>query len=161
MLLPMHESTYPKFIEEAASGYAEDNVASGRWPAQDALQMARDETLRLLPEGLATPDNHFFEIRETADGPVAGFLWAAAMARGSRKVAFIYQLHVFAPFRRRGLARSALLDFEQVATGLGYHGVGLNVFASNTGAQALYRSVGFVDLAINMQKLLTPAAAPV
>lgn len=157
-LVRMEAAAYPLFFEEAVAGYAADNVASGRWAEADARDLARAETERLLPDGIATPDHHLFEIREAADGPPVGFLWAAAMSRGTRQVAYIYQLMVLPAFRRRGHARRALLEFETIALGMGFHAVALNVFASNDGAQALYRSVGFEPVSMNMQKVLAPGA---
>lgn len=155
VLRPMNESAYPAFFDQAVNGYAEENVASGRWAAAEAVELARSETERLLPLGIATPDHHLYEIRPHADEQAVGFLWAAAMHRGTRKVAFVYQLHVFEPFRRQGHGRAALVEFERMATEMGFHGIALNVFGSNAAAQALYRSLGFITTSISMHKDLS------
>ena len=51
------------FFEEAVSGYAADNVASGRSLEHEAMQLARSETERLLPNGVGTADNYLYEIK--------------------------------------------------------------------------------------------------
>jgi ribosomal protein S18 acetylase RimI-like enzyme len=154
ILVSMGERSYRSFFEVAVKSYAEDNVASGRWSAQDALALAQVETERLLPQGHATPDHFLFEIRESLGGQLLGYLWAAALNRGIKKVAFIYQLQVLPQFRRQGHGRAALQEFAVIAKGLGFESVALNVFGSNAGAQALYRSLGFVTTSISMQKNL-------
>ena len=54
ILVSMGERSYRSFFEVVVKSYAEDNVASGRWSAQDALALAQSETERLLPQGHAT-----------------------------------------------------------------------------------------------------------
>jgi ribosomal protein S18 acetylase RimI-like enzyme len=151
-LVEMSEGSNQPFFEVAVTSYAEDNVASGRWSAQDAMHLARAETERLLPQGLAIPDNYLFEIREDGTNRTVGYLWAGASNRGSKKVVFVYQLRVLAQFRRQGHGKAALMQFEAIAKGLGFASIALNVFASNTGAQALYRLLGYVTTSVSMHK---------
>jgi ribosomal protein S18 acetylase RimI-like enzyme len=152
MLCEMSEASYQAFFEEAVRAYAEDNVSSGRWKSHDAPELARAETERLLPRGLATPAHHLFDIRASGAGPTVGYLWAGALDRGSRKVAYVYQLLVLPSFRRQGHGRAALIELEGVARGLGFQGMALNVFGSNSAAQALYRSLGYVTTSMSMHK---------
>jgi ribosomal protein S18 acetylase RimI-like enzyme len=108
----MQPEAFAAFLETAAAGYASDNIASGRWLEHEALQLARAETERLLPMGVTTPGHNLFEILANAGGPPVGFLWFAALVRGSRRIAYLYQLEVHPPFRRRGHARAALALME-------------------------------------------------
>jgi ribosomal protein S18 acetylase RimI-like enzyme len=152
LLVPMRPEAFPAFFEAAVSGYAADNIASGRWLEHEAEQLARAETERLLPNGVATPDNHVLEILATSSGPCVGFLWFGALARGNRRVAFLYQLFVYPAFRRRGHALAALAALEAFALELGLSGVALNVFGSNAEAQALYRAAGYAVTSISMHR---------
>ena len=61
---------------------------------------------------------------------------------------------VHPPFQRRGHARRALLAAEQVIAAAGLPGMGLHVFGFNTGAQALYASLGYAVTNVNMFKPL-------
>jgi len=122
-LVPMQPEAFAAFLEIASAGYAADNVASGRWLDHEALQLARAESEALLPNGVATPDNYLFEILADPGGPSVGFLWFAALARGSRRVAYLYQLEVHPPFRRCGHGLAALALLESIASDLGLSAV--------------------------------------
>lgn len=162
VLQPMLPEDFPAFFDVAAEGYAADNVASGRWNASDALALARDETRRLLPEGERSPGNHLFVLQDSERLTAVGYLWYGTLARGTKKVAFLFQLHVHEPFRRRGYGRLALQAFELEAARTGHDALGLNVFASNAGALKLYESVGYSPTSIGMRKELpSPSAQPV
>jgi ribosomal protein S18 acetylase RimI-like enzyme len=152
----MREESFDRFFELAVHSHAADNVASGRWSSEDAGLQARAEATRLLPQGLATKDNHLFEIRLPSSGEIVGYLWAAAVNRGVLKVAFICQLYVLPEFRRQGHARRALHAYEAMARQDGFSTVALNVFGSNAVAQTLYRSLGFRVTSIGMHKDLAP-----
>jgi ribosomal protein S18 acetylase RimI-like enzyme len=140
-------------VDAAVAAYAYENVTAGRWAAADAQALARAETDRLLAQRLATPDNHLFEV-QADDGTPVGFIWFAVMPRGSRRMAFIYQVYVEPGHRRRGHARAAFLALEPIVAALGVSGLGLHVFAHNTAAQALYRSLGYDVSSLNMFKPL-------
>ena len=145
------------FVDASANSHAADNVASGRWLAEEAEQLARSELSRLLPQGIATPEHFFYEVIAEANGPVIGFVWLGSMPRGNSKVAFVFQLFVYPAYRRQGHGRAALLQVEALARSLGLSGVALNVSGSNTSAQALYRSLGYAVVSMGMHKPLAPS----
>jgi ribosomal protein S18 acetylase RimI-like enzyme len=151
-LVRMREESFARFFELAVHSHAEDNVASGRWSSQDAVLQARTEATRFLPQGFATKGNDLFEIRLPASGDIVGYLWAATLDRGVKKIAYIYQLFVLPEFRRQGHARRALQAYGTMARQAGCDSVALNVFGSNTAAQTLYRSLGFAVTSIGMHK---------
>jgi len=153
-LAPMGEEAFAAFVETSVTGYADDNVAAGRWTADEAQALSRAEFARLLPQGLTTPDNHLYEIRDETGGRAVGFLWFAAVPRGETKVAYVYQLEVHPEFRRRGHARAAFERMESIVTTMGLSSIGLHVFAHAPGAQALYCSLGYRITGMNMQKHL-------
>lgn len=101
---PMPEEAYAAFFEHAAGGYAAQNVAGGRWLAEDAADLARTETKRLLPQGLETPDNYLFEVVDEAAAKVVGYVWFAVAPRGSVKVAFVAQVMIYPEFQGLGHA---------------------------------------------------------
>lgn len=148
----MTDAAYARFQEDAVADYAEENVASGRWPAEGALERSRLEHERLLPQGLATPDQHLFTIHDDVDGVDVGVLWMAVNERPNGRFGFVYDVAIDPAHRRRGHARAAFIALEAVARELGVVDIGLHVFAHNSDAQALYRSLGFMTTGINMQK---------
>lgn len=86
-LAPMRAEAYPAFFEEAVAFYAEENIAAGCWPAEEAPGLSRGETERLLSQGLETPDHHLFEIFAAGGQEPVGYAWVAAMPMGHAKVA--------------------------------------------------------------------------
>lgn len=56
-------------------------------------------------------------------GQPLGYLWAGALNRIIKKVAYIYQLQVLPQFRRQGHGRAALQEFEVIAKSLGFESV--------------------------------------
>lgn len=143
---------YASFLEEAVADYAEQNVSAGRWSVEGALERSRQEHARLLPQGIATPDQHLFTIHDDIDGVEVGVLWIAVNERPGGRFGYVYDLAIEAAHRRQGHARAALIALEEVARELGVVDVGLHVFANNSGALALYRALGFETTGINMQK---------
>jgi ribosomal protein S18 acetylase RimI-like enzyme len=154
-LVPLRSECFDAFFEAAVAAYAEDNVRSGRWPAQDAAGLARAETGRLLADGVATPEHQLFEIEDDTGG--VGYLWLATLEHGSAKTAYVYQIIVRPEQRRRGHARAALRQAAALAASQGHGAIALHVFACNEAAQALYRALGFRIQSLNMA---LPLAAP-
>ncbi|MBC7941379.1 MAG: GNAT family N-acetyltransferase [Chitinophagaceae bacterium] len=159
-LVPMRESAYPGRVGAAVRAYAEDNVAACRWPAEGALQRARDTFAGLLPLGLATPDNHLFEIvagDAGGTGVTVGWVWLAMEHPPGDPHAFVYNIEIAAAHRRQGHGWRALQALEAVARRLGARSIGLHVFANNPQAQALYARLGYAVTGVNMNKPLAAA----
>jgi len=154
VLAPMGESTYASFIDVSVRGYAEKNVAAGRWPAAGAVERARIEFERLLPQGLATPDQHLYDIRDHDGLTTVGHLWIALQRHPGGASAYVYDVAVAPDHRRRGHARRAFVALEAVAAALGADSIGLHVHAHNDGARALYDELGFGVTGLNMVKRL-------
>jgi ribosomal protein S18 acetylase RimI-like enzyme len=148
----MRAEAYPAFFEEAVAFYAEENIAVGRWQAEEALGLSRGETESLLSQGLETPDQHIFEIFAAVEQEPIGYVWVAAMPSGTVKVAFVVQLKIHPESQRQGHGRAALNLVEQHARHIGLAGMALQVFAHNPDAQALYESVGYKVSSFNMIK---------
>ena len=156
-LVPMTPAGYAVYVQQAIAGYAENNVASGRWPAQGALERSQRDFESLLPQGLATPEHTLFDILAGDDGPVVGFLWFAIEAPRGLRAAFVYDLAIHAAWRRQGHATRTFAALETLVRSLGVDRIGLHVFGFNTEAQALYAKLGYSVTGLNMQKLLVPA----
>lgn len=153
----MRPDAYPRFLDEAVTGYANDNVAAGRWPEAEALELSRAEFSRLLPHGLETPDHRLYEIEDELSGQTVGFVWLAYLSKASMKSAYVYQVVVQPEFRRRGHAQTALQALEAIAAAEGASNIGLHVFEHNPGAQALYALLGYRVNSVNMLKPLVRA----
>src|SRR5690242_15890492 len=112
VIRPMRPESFAAYKAAEVAAFAEDNVACGRWPAEGAHERSLKEFDELLPAGLATPDNHLFEILERSDGQAVGHLWFAVEERNGQQVAFIYDIEIDAAHRRLGHAQRALIELE-------------------------------------------------
>lgn len=158
-LRPMRPALFETYVEDSIAGYAQSNVAAGRWPEAGALERARADFAVLLPQGLATPDHFLFEVAADDDGPAVGYAWLAIERKYGAVAAYIYGIEIKAEYRRQGHATKALQALESAAVAQGASSIGLNVFAHNTGAQTLYRQLGYLPTNVNMRKPLQPADA--
>lgn len=153
-LLTTRPERFAAYLEAAIAGYAQDNVSAGRWPEVGALERSRDDFASLLLQGLATPEPFLYEILAGDGGPTVGSLWAHIERKHGAVSAYVYDFEIAPAFRRQGHAERALQALEALAAAAGAGGIGLNVFAGNTGAQALYRKLGYVTTNFNMSKAL-------
>lgn len=158
VLVPMRPAHYPAWVEASVRGYAELNVASGRWPPQGAVERSRAEFERLLPQGLATPDQHLCEIWSVDGTHAVGALWIALQRHPAGLGAYVFDVEVLPEHRRQGHARRAFAALEPFAAALGATTIGLHVHAHNAGARALYESLGYGVTGLNMQKTLDAKA---
>ena len=155
----MTAAAYGTYLEAAVAAYAEENVDSGRWPAEGALERSRADFESLLPRGVATPDNHLFEIKAEEQGPAIGYLHFAIEVKAGMCSAFVYDLEIKPEHRRRGHAAAAFAAIEPLAREFGAESIGLHVFAQNVAAQALYRKLGYRVTGMNMVKPLSEEPA--
>lgn len=151
VLRPITEDEYTSWLETVVPEYASDKVASGQWPEESAVELSRKEYAELLPQGPATANNHMFTVLDAA-GTTVGTLWFVAKERGSRKIAYVYDIYVKPECRRRGHAFRAFQALEQEVASLGLSGVALHVFGHNHAARALYAKLGYVTTNLNMFK---------
>lgn len=153
-LRAMDAASFAAFQAWSTPAYAASNVKSGRWTAAEAPARARAQVAQLLPQGLETPNHHFFDVLDT-QGAAVGVLWFALNPELAGPQAWVYEILIEPPYRGQGLGRATMQAFEAEARRLGATSLGLNVFGYNETAQALYRSLGFQPTAIQMAKPLT------
>ena len=154
ILKKMSTPDYVQYLEHAVPEYARENVESGRWLYEGAIERSRSDHERLLPEGIETRNNYLFNILSPEDGCIAGSLWLSIEAHAQNSSAFIYDIEVKKNYRRKGLATSALIEIEAFVQALDIKNLGLHVFRQNTSAQKLYASLGYHTVSTNMAKSL-------
>jgi len=132
----------------ARAGYAASIERDGGIPRDEAAQKAERDVAELLGAGLDSPGQHLFVVE--ADGEAVGRLWLGER----RRRLWVYEVAIDEAARGRGLGRAAMELAEEVARELGYGVVGLNVFGGNTTARGLYRSLGYREVAVEMEKEL-------
>jgi ribosomal protein S18 acetylase RimI-like enzyme len=150
----MTEDDFVTYMGFAVSNYANEKVASDSWPAEEAHARAAAAFSELLPQGLATEDQHLLTIVDNPAGNKAGFVWFGVTDLGKGPVAFIYDFVIFEELRRRGFGSQALRALEDKVRAMNLNIIGLHVFGHNQAARALYDSVGYTVSDVTMTKML-------
>jgi RimJ/RimL family protein N-acetyltransferase len=155
-LTPMTLAEFDAFCGRSVPTFAGQKVQAGAWTAQEAPLLAHNLFAQLLPHGSATPGHFFFIIRDD-DAEEVGSLWFAVEKRGAASVGFVYDIEIRPEHHRKGHATRAFHALDAKARALGLSGIGLHVFGHNEGAQALYRTLGYVATDITMFRTLEPS----
>jgi len=71
---------------------------------------------------------------------------------GGRRVLFVYDISIDPRFQGRGYGRATMTLAEGEARARGISRLELNVFGGNDVARGLYRSLGYVETAVQMAK---------
>jgi ribosomal protein S18 acetylase RimI-like enzyme len=149
-LRPMTADEFPRFVAATKAEYAHDIEVHGGHTHEAALGKADEDMAAVLPNGLETAGHHIFMV--AADGVPVGRLWLAERLLGGRQVLYIYDLSVDAEHRGHGYGRAAMRLAEDDARARGIGRLELNVFGGNEVARGLYRSLGYVETAVQMAK---------
>lgn len=114
-------------------------------PQELAWERTRQGTAQFLPDGRDTAGHHLV-VAENGSGEVVGNAWIGPdprQAAGTADSAWLYDINVLAPFRRRGYGSAILHAAEELVAREGRTSLGLNVVGSNEAAIALYRRNGY------------------
>jgi RimJ/RimL family protein N-acetyltransferase len=151
-LRAMTEAEFQAFLAYSIPEYASEKVKAGNWTPEEAMERSRKGHATLLPDGLASPNQHLFTI--DLEGRPVGRLWLSVDPRTAGGAGFIYDLFVEESFRRQGIGAEAMRLLEKEGLSLGVHSLALHVFGYNLAARALYEKLGYEITNINMSKSL-------
>ncbi|GHD40914.1 GNAT family N-acetyltransferase [Mycetocola manganoxydans] len=151
---PMTQDEFDHWQSALAHEYAEDQVAAGNWPREDALDRALAQNAQLLPQGIDTPRT-FLVLAIGEDGQAVGRAWVSLdHPRGALDTAFLYDIEIDEAHRGEGFGRLLLADIERLVAAEGIGALELNVFGNNPTAIALYQSSGYSVVTQQMRKPL-------
>jgi len=153
----MSPADFDAYLEKLTANYAKDNVRSGRWTREEALEKSMNQINTLLPRGIDTQDHVFFSILDEGTGERAGYIWLNIAPGEGPKKAFIYDLIIFEEFRKTGYGRAALAALEEYAKEKRIASISLHVFAHNAAAVSLYRKMGYEVTSMNMTRNVSDA----
>jgi ribosomal protein S18 acetylase RimI-like enzyme len=148
----MTDAQYVAYRAHSADSYAKEIVESGSMSWEDAVEKAAADFAALVPEGLETPDHHLFT---AYDGETEiGLFWLQIRTRATGPEGFILDIEVRPDQRRHGYGRAIMTAGEEECRRRGVTAIGLNVFAQNVGARALYDQLGYQVTSTQMRKRL-------
>ena len=106
----------------------------------------------LLPEAQDTLDHFLFDLHDAHAAQNVGALWYTLRNNPQGVSAFVYEVEIFADYRRRGYATQAFALLERDASVRGAASVQLHVFGHNHAARALYEELGFSPTNLILRK---------
>lgn len=126
-------------------------VLSRTMPEELARERVLQGTARFLPDGPDTAGHHLLTA-ENDRGEAVGNAWVGPDPAGAADAAWLYDINVFEPHRRRGYGTAILAAVEELITAYGLKALGLNVVGDNAAAIALYRRCGYDVTSMVMRK---------
>ena len=152
-LAPMTEAEYDAFYEHVIRDYADGLVQAGNAHPDQAVRLSRQQCAPVLSNGLASPNQFFYTIRQRDAGAThVGYLWWGVRELAGIPKANLYFVGVFEGYRRRGYATQALRLLEQQVRQAGLDEIRLYVFGHNAGAWHLYQKMGYAPVSLTMAK---------
>jgi len=152
LLVPMTPDEFSVFMDEAVPAFAAEKIASGQWTHEEAFDLSRKAFDELLPQGLASPDNFLFSLRDRDGRAGVGWIWIAVQERAGRRIGYVYDVVIAPEHQRKGHATRAFLALEDEVRARGLSGIALHVFGHNAAARALYTKLGYEPTNINLFK---------
>jgi ribosomal protein S18 acetylase RimI-like enzyme len=147
----MTDDEFTPWREHALHAYAAERAAAHGRSYEDVLPEATRQIETILPEGRTTKGHHFLRVLEN-DRPV-GWLWIGPHP-DKQGAAWVYDIEIEEEARGRGIGRRAMLAAEKLTAAEGATELGLNVFGPNLRAIALYQSLGYATVAMQLNKRL-------
>jgi GNAT superfamily N-acetyltransferase len=136
VLSPMSGPDFEVFMGGEVEGFAQE-LASAGMDIERARERSRTLMGELLPSGIDSPGMEFHTAKVGED--VVGDLWLSV----GETMAFVYNIVVRPEHRRRGYGAGIMNAAALRSRELGHPVLGLNVFAHNPSARALYDKLGY------------------
>jgi GNAT superfamily N-acetyltransferase len=135
-LRAMTGEEFDAFFEHLVENYAATLVEAGAAP-EVAAERSAEQTAELLPSGTDSPGMEFF--RGWVGDTAVGVLWLDV----SHSMVFVYDVEVLESQRRKGYGAALMNAAALWSRDHGHPALGLNVFAHNPTAKALYDKLGY------------------
>ncbi|MDC3414160.1 GNAT family N-acetyltransferase [Aquibacillus sp. 3ASR75-11] len=145
----MNSVEFQQYLSYAIKNFADEQIKSGIWEQQGSISRAKNEYIKLLPEGEKTENNNLFTIRD-GDQEV-GMIW---LAQRTNEKGFIYDINIWEGNQGKGYGKQAMKELEIAAKKIGLKSIGLHVFGHNKVARDLYEKLGYIETNIRMEKTL-------
>jgi GNAT superfamily N-acetyltransferase len=135
-LRAMSQEEFDSFLAFSVEDYIGELTSAGMSP-ESARRQGEQQMAELIPAGLESPGQSFFTawVGQTS----VGTLWLST----ERPLAFVYDILVDEAQRRRGYGEAIMNAGARWCRDQGHPALGLNVFAHNPGARALYDKLGY------------------
>ena len=154
-LRPMTDAEYDTFYSKLITEYAADNIKAGNWSEEDAIELSKEDSEKLLPDGRDTSRMLLYSA-DNSEGEYVGYVWVGLERGGVASAgAWIYDIEVNQSQRGKGYGRALLEAAERETLKNGVNKIGLNVFGPNKVARNLYETAGYEITQLQMSKSLS------
>jgi len=150
-LRPLRADEIASYVPRVSTAYAAELREHLHLDDDAAEARARRSAAEAFPDGTVAEGNWLFAV-EDGQGTRVGVLWLGEPTDGEAESLWVFDIEIDPEHRGRGLGRDTMLLAEEEARRLGRTRIKLNVFARNAVARALYLSLGFEEMAIQMSK---------
>lgn len=151
-LSPFQANDFNDYLAFNIEAYASEMAAIFELALEKAHQVAQEQTIARLPDGVNTPGNYFYHIEreENARRERIGYLWYSInQAEG---FAWLEAIDLFAPFQNQGHGGEVLALAEKLLATQGIRSMSLHVFGTNQRALRFYQRQGYKITGYNMKK---------
>jgi ribosomal protein S18 acetylase RimI-like enzyme len=136
---PMTQSEYPEWLASEKVAYAGDIVRAGALSPEEAVRKSDRDFAKLIPQGLATPDNTFLVLEAMGEPIGTGWLKHGYLPG----VTYGYSLYIQEQHRGKGYGRAAMAAGEQATLAAGDSALMFTVWGGNEVAMNLYTRAGY------------------
>ncbi|GAA5704482.1 GNAT family N-acetyltransferase [Streptomyces avermitilis] len=136
---PMTQAEYPEWLASEKVAYVDDIVRAGALSPEQAVRKSDRDFAKLIPEGLATPDNTFLVLEAAGEQIGTGWLRHGYLPG----VTYGYSLYIQEEHRGKGYGRAAMAAGEQATLTAGDSALMFTVWGGNDVAMNLYTSAGY------------------
>ena len=151
----MNAARFEGFKKHSQGSFAEDFAKAQGTSVVEALKNASEQFDRLVPAGLSTAGQLFFDVVEQSSGKSIGYLWLGFRQSLGRKIISINDIFVSPETRGRGYGKQLMSIVDSEAKKADAVQIKLHVFASNKIARGLYESSGYEVSSLEMYKTVT------
>lgn len=150
----MAEKDFPMYQKALVSEYPEEKIKAGTWAKEEALEKAKEQIEKLLPQGAQSDCHYLFNIAKGANEETIGYLWYHLDLNNPLKEAFIYDFVINEKEQGKGYGTKALSLLDDHVQAQGGKKITLHVFAHNEKAIHLYKKMRFQTRDLVMSKEL-------
>jgi ribosomal protein S18 acetylase RimI-like enzyme len=151
-LVEVTQAEYDSWYERCFREYKAENIRANGLTDAEAETKARGDFDRYLPNGLGSPDQYIFTMKEKDE--TVGFIWFCERGPSDNRKAYILDIVVEENQRGKGYGKEAMLLLEEKVKALELKHIGLHVFGHNHRAHELYKKLGYIETNIVMEKTL-------
>lgn len=145
------QADYEDYLNYAIDEYAETNIKSGNWTADEAKAKSQKQYDSILKDGFKSEGHVFWKV--CLDGNKVGLFWFYRNPNNLKNI-FVYDTRIEKEYQNQGIGTYTFSIIRERLKDLGVHKISLNVFAHNTGAIRLYERLGFEFVSHNMYYFL-------